>query len=274
MRFILLLAEPAFAETCYANFCATNRVVKGTGGWNIHVTLRPRVTKDAVFNVIIQGGAQQEMSGNTGTVVFDFTAPEEGPATYSAQFCYRPGSHSFCNAWAVVHPALPYPCPDPYVWRDAFEDDYKCVVLKDRYRNPDGTCKTGYVWRDSFDGDNVCVTPKERDAAKAAAKAKAGQVLPGSTTGKGGGFIQMFPTLAIREDLDIHAEPGPDTKVIGIARGNTAAALIDKNADGWCKFASLPADPGPPKFALAVPVRVSAVVSTFHRSHVACLTPI
>ena len=146
-------------------------------------------------------------------------------------------------------PALPYPCPDPYVWREAFEDDYKCVVLKDRYRNPDGTCKTGYVWRDSFDGDNVCVTPKERDAAKAAAKAKAGQVLPGSTTGKGGGFIQMFPTLAIREDLDIHAGPGGDTKVIGIARGNTAAALIDKNADGWCKFASLPADPGPPQFA-------------------------
>ena len=77
----------------------------------------------------------------------------------------------------------------------------------------------------------------------------ANAVLPGSTTGKGGGFIQMFPTLAIREDLDIHAEPGPDTKVIGIARGNTAAVLIDKNADGWCKFASLPADPGPPKFA-------------------------
>ena len=76
--------------------------MKGTGGWNLHVTLRPRVTKDAIFNVIIQGGAQQEMSGNTGTVVFDFTAPEEGRATYSAQFCYRPGSHSFCNAWAVV----------------------------------------------------------------------------------------------------------------------------------------------------------------------------
>ena len=89
--------------------------------------------------------------------------------------------------------------------------------------------------------------PPGADAGQA--EAKAGQVLPGSTTGKGGGFIQMFPTLAIREDLDIHAGPGGDTKVIGIARGNTAAALIDKNADGWCKFASLPADPGPPQFA-------------------------
>jgi hypothetical protein len=67
-------------------------------------------------------------------------------------------------------------------------------------------------------------------------------VLPGSTTGKGGGFIQMFPTLVISEDLDIHKGPGPEFEIVGIVRAKSTGVLIDKNVDGWCKFDNLPAD--------------------------------
>jgi hypothetical protein len=106
------------------------------------------------------------------------------------------------------------------------------------------------VWRDLSNGDNVCVTPKDKTKAWVAA----GKPLPGSTTGSGGGFIQMIPTPAgsiktTPADVDIYNNPGGSGEPIGTLRSGKGGKLLEKNPDGWCKLDGLPADPGPPNFA-------------------------
>ncbi len=253
--FGIIQVLPAHAESCYPQFCVTPTVTRIGSGWNVHLKVRLTNYHYNEAHLKINGGSQIDLSSRTNVIDTDFGVNEEGPANFSIQTCQfdaknDPFPTHDCNPWVALHAPLPFPCTSGYVWRDAFEYDYKCVVPDARYRLDNRNCKAGYVWRDLKDGDKVCVTPYDKSAAWVAA----GKPLPGSTTGPGGGFIQMFPATSApiettSKDVDIYKDAGGSGKPIGVLRSGKGGKLLQKAADGWCKLDGLPADPGPPNFA-------------------------
>lgn len=99
--------------------------------------------------------------------------------------------------------------------------------------------------------------PPQREALASAQKknlsdrAKKGEVIPGSTSGSAGGFIQMFPTkpsagtkpapapsapqqtATAKNDVDIYNGPGGQYKVIGMMRQGQKASVHQRHQDGW-----------------------------------------
>ena len=98
---------------------------------------------------------------------------------------------SACSSWSPMKfykPFGPYMCHTPYVWRNAFPNDFVCVTPQTSQEaaaddaaaasrlSPDHVnCIYGFVWRGAIPSDHVCVTPSTRqqvadDNAQAAAR--------------------------------------------------------------------------------------------------------
>ena len=92
------------------------------------------------------------------------------------------------EAAARRNPALhvfgPNTCSQGFVWREADDSDFVCVMPDERARvraenaNPTAnragggpfgpdTCNQGFVWRDAYPGDHICVPPPRRSAVLA-----------------------------------------------------------------------------------------------------------
>ena len=137
-------------EHCYPDFCVTNKVTRSGSNWDIHLSVRLTKYKLGSINVILLGGAQHELSSTGNVIPVDFSIVDGGTANYSIQSCTRKVDtytpHNVCEKWVALHAPIPYPCPDPYVWRESFDYDFKCVVAWDKWRLENGQCRSGYVW--------------------------------------------------------------------------------------------------------------------------------
>ena len=85
---------------------------------------------------------------------------------------------SDCSPWSPMRyykPYGPYECRSPYVWRNAFPNDFVCVTNQTVQEtvadnaaaasrlSPDKVnCIYGFVWRGAVPSDHVCVTPSTR----------------------------------------------------------------------------------------------------------------
>ena len=85
---------------------------------------------------------------------------------------------STCTPWSPMRYYKPYgpnECRSPYVWRNAFPNDFVCVTNQTVQEtvadnaaaasrlSPDHVnCIYGFVWRGAIPSDHVCVTPSTR----------------------------------------------------------------------------------------------------------------
>lgn len=219
-------------EHCYPDFCVTNKVTRSGSNWDIHLAVRLTKYKLGSINVILMGGAQRELSSRGDVIPVDFSIVDGGTANYSIQSCTRKVDtftpHNVCARWVALHAPIPYPCPDPYVWRESFDYDFKCVVARDKWRLENGQCRSGYVWIGVPPVPNQCVTPAER----AAVTQKSEPVhklrvrpLPGSDQAQGGGAKVATSVQA----TDVYPDnSGASNRICTMNPGDNGAFLESK----------------------------------------------
>ena len=190
LLFFLVASASAFA-TCNDNPPKITSVSKGTDGKTVVISYKLLENGGCAWPPDFfqlrwtegEGPATQNQSsqlkGNSVQGSFTMVFDQSRLWGFILEACKSNwGDSADCTPWSPMRyykPYGPYECHTPYVWRNAFPNDFVCVTNQTVQEtvadnaaaasrlSPDHVnCIYGFVWRGAIASDHVCVTPSTR----------------------------------------------------------------------------------------------------------------
>ncbi len=226
------------AQECHWNVCSNSTATRTETGWKANLKLGITAAHYHFMNVRILGQPQMEVDGPGNNVDLNFDLPPNWDGTFGAQACIEDPLSSRCDDWRTFQVDLPLAADDQsFCVRYAGHAVSAATVAQQK--NCNFETASGRWSTDNALHLNWCVSLFKQagfDAGQLGAMRNAvnaedasrtsmlaacqppcpgdqirfdGQcvdhlpVLPGTSTGAGGGFIQMFPTCPAGKKLDV-----------------------------------------------------------------------